>query len=468
MFDGIQTGDVEVNDIRPPAVAGSFYPGDARALGAEVRALLAAAPAATGNVETLKALVVPHAGYVYSGPTAAAGYALLAPIRDRIRRVVLLGPTHRVAIRGLALPGVDAFETPLGTITVDAPAVASLADLPQVVTSAAAHAQEHSLEVHLPFLQTVLGEFTLVPLAVGHASPDDVATVLDRLWGGPETLIVVSSDLSHYLPYATAVRTDRGTVGDILRLDPHVEHDHACGATPINGLLALARRHPLRPELVDLRNSGDTAGDRSRVVGYAAIAFHETDAVDASDASDHRGRTLLAIARAAIGRQLGLELPARDDAAFLREPGATFVTLTVNGRLRGCIGSLEAVRPLGEDVTKNARSAAFLDPRFGPLSLREFENVTVEVSLVAPAEPVTFTDEADLLRRLRPGVDGVSLEWAGRRGTFLPQVWDDLPAPASFLAHLRQKAGLPADLPITAVKVSRYTVEKWSEDDEPS
>jgi AmmeMemoRadiSam system protein B len=281
MFDGIQTGDAEVNDIRPPAVAGSFYPGDARALGAEVRALLAAAPSATGNVETLKALVVPHAGYVYSGPTAAAGYALLAPIRDRIRRVVLLGPTHRVAIRGLALPGVDAFETPLGTIPVDAPAVASLADLPQVVTSAAAHAQEHSLEVHLPFLQTVLGEFTLVPLAVGHASPDDVAAVLDRLWGGPETLIVVSSDLSHYLPYATAVRTDRGTVGDILRLDPHVEHDHACGATPINGLLALARRHPLRPELVDLRNSGDTAGDRSRVVGYAAIAFHETDAVDA-------------------------------------------------------------------------------------------------------------------------------------------------------------------------------------------
>ena len=249
MFDDIQTGDAEVNDIRPPAVAGRFYPGDARALGAEVRALLAAAPSATGNVDTLKALVVPHAGYVYSGPTAAAGYALLAPIRDRIRRVVLLGPTHRVAIRGLALPGVDAFETPLGTITVDAPAVASLADLPQVVTSAAAHAQEHSLEVHLPFLQTVLGEFTLVPLAVGHASPDDVAAVLDRLWGGPETLIVVSSDLSHYLPYATAVRTDRGTVGDILRLDPHVEHDHACGATPINGLLALARRHPLRPEL---------------------------------------------------------------------------------------------------------------------------------------------------------------------------------------------------------------------------
>ncbi len=457
-----------MSDIRPPAVAGSFYPGDARALGAEVRALLAAAPAATGNVETRKARVVPHAGYVYSGPTAAAGYALLAPIRDRIRRVVLLGPTHRVAIRGLALPGVDAFETPLGTIPVDAAAVASLADLPQVVTSAAAHAQEHSLEVHLPFLQTVLGEFTLVPLAVGHASPDDVATVLDRLWGGPETLIVVSSDLSHYLPYATAVRTDRGTVGDILRLDPHVEHDHACGATPINGLLALARLHPLRPELVDLRNSGDTAGDRSRVVGYAAIAFHETDAVDASDASDHRGRTLLAIARAAIGRQLGLELSARDDAAFLREPGATFVTLTVNGRLRGCIGSLEAVRPLGEDVTKNARSAAFLDPRFGPLSLREFETVAVEVSLVAPAEPVAFTDEADLLRRLRPGVDGVTLEWEGRRGTFLPQVWDDLPQPASFLAHLRQKTGLPADLPITAVKVSRYTVEKWSEDDEPS
>jgi AmmeMemoRadiSam system protein B len=371
-----------VTEIRLPAVAGSFYPGDARTLVATVKALLAAAPPATGDVASLKALVVPHAGYVYSGPTAAAGYALLAPIRDRIRRVVLLGPTHRVAIRGLALPGVDVFETPLGTIPVDAAAVASLADLPQVVTSAAAHAQEHSLEVHLPFLQTALDDFTLVPLAVGRASPDEVAEVLDRLRGGPETLIVVSSDLSHYLPYATAVRTDRGTVADILRLDPHVDHDHACGATPINGLLTLAHRHPLRPALVDLRNSGDTAGDRSGVVGYAAIAFHETDAVAAPDTTDTRGRTLLAIARAAIGRQLGLELSAREDAAFLREPGATFVTLTVNGKLRGCIGSLEAVRPLGDDVKKNARSAAFLDPRFTPLSLREFETVTVEVSLL--------------------------------------------------------------------------------------
>lgn len=274
--------------LRPPAVAGMFYPQSPAALSREVADLLAHAREPT---LTAKAVVAPHAGYVYSGATAAAVYASLAPRRAVIRRVVLLGPTHRVAVRGLALPASTAFATPLGTIPVDQAAVAAIADLPQVVVSEAAHAQEHSLEVQLPFLQCALDAFTLLPLAVGQASPGEVAEVLERLWGGPETLIVISSDLSHYLPYDAARATDADTARRILALDPHIDHQQACGATPLNGLLLAARRHGLQATQVDLRNSGDagvnSAGDKSRVVGYGAFAFCAASAAPPPGGSAH-------------------------------------------------------------------------------------------------------------------------------------------------------------------------------------
>jgi AmmeMemoRadiSam system protein B len=243
---------------------------------ASVRACLVEAatrPRAGGAVP--KALIVPHAGYVYSGPIAAAAYARLAASHAAIRRVVMLGPTHRVPVRGLALPSVRAFATPLGEVEVDRKAAALALTLPQVEESDAAHALEHSLEVQLPFLQAVLDDFRIVPFAVGAASTLDVADVLERLWGGPETLIVVSSDLSHYHPYADAQAIDRGSTEGILALMASLDHEQACGATPINGLIVCARRHGLAPELLDLRNSGDTAGDKSRVVGYASFAFAE-------------------------------------------------------------------------------------------------------------------------------------------------------------------------------------------------
>jgi len=222
-----------------------------------------------------KAVIVPHAGYVYSGLTAAAAYAGLISARDKIRRVVLLGPVHRVPIKGLALSGADAFETPLGEVAVDQSAVKLISDLNQVVTSDAAHALEHSLEVQLPFLQTVLTDFKLVPIAVGEATAEEVAEVLGILWGGEETLIVISSDLSHFLPYYVAQSVDHDTVQNIIDMQGNLSHDQACGGTPINGFLLAARRHKLIPQLLDLRNSGDTAGDKNRVVGYASIAFSE-------------------------------------------------------------------------------------------------------------------------------------------------------------------------------------------------
>ena len=260
--------------IRPAAVAGMFYPGNAEILAQDIDAMLADAESrAPGLVP--KALIVPHAGYIYSGPIAATAYALLKPLAHTIRRVILLGPTHRVAVRGLALPGTDAFATPLGTVYIDQDAVRRIAQLPQVTVSPQAHALEHSLEVHLPFLQTVLPDFTLLPLAVGMASAEEVAEVLEAVWGGPETLIVVSSDLSHYLPYDAAMTTDSNTAKTILSLEQTVTHQQACGGTPINGLVAAARHHGMTPHLIDLRNSGDTAGDKSRVVGYGAFAFTE-------------------------------------------------------------------------------------------------------------------------------------------------------------------------------------------------
>jgi AmmeMemoRadiSam system protein B len=258
---------------RPTAVSGMFYPGEAAALAAEVASYLADAAAPASGAHPPKAIIAPHAGYIYSGPVAASIYSRLTRLKGIVLRVVLAGPAHRVYVRGAAVPSCASFASPLGAVEVDREAIDALRQLPFVEVSDAAHAREHSLEVHLPFLQSVLGTFRLVPVVMGDATPAEAARLFDTLWGGEETLIVVSSDLSHYQRYAEARATDRATVDSILALSPELDHDQACGATPINGLLSAARRHRLRPELLDLRNSGDTAGDKSRVVGYASFAF---------------------------------------------------------------------------------------------------------------------------------------------------------------------------------------------------
>ena len=264
-----------MSQTRHPAVAGSFYPRNPDALSSDVARMLQEAETKIDQSLPPKALIVPHAGYMYSGPIAATAYARVKPAKDRIKRVVLLGPVHRAPVMGLALPDTDAFATPMGEVPLDLEAMDSIRSLPQVVVSEAAHAQEHSLEVQLPFLQQVLGDFKLVPLAVGNTTPDDVADVLEQLWGGEETLIVISSDLSHYLPYNEAKQIDGYTARMILDLHSTVNHEQACGGTPVNGLLVAARRHGLIPKLLDLRNSGDTAGNPEHVVGYGAFAFYK-------------------------------------------------------------------------------------------------------------------------------------------------------------------------------------------------
>lgn len=258
---------------REPAVAGLFYPADPRTLQRRVQSMLEQAVAAAPS--DLKALVVPHAGYQYSGPIAASAYAQLAPIAARIHRVVLFGPAHRAYFRGIVYPDAGRFLTPLGPVIIDREALGCLADLPGVGPLDRAFSGEHCLEVQLPFLQQLLPDFCLVPLLVGDTAAESVSQVMERLWGGPETLILVSSDLSHYLDYETARRTDLRTTRAIERLDvTALDQDCACGCTPLQGLLLRARRLGLRGHTLDLRNSGDTAGPRDQVVGYGAYAFY--------------------------------------------------------------------------------------------------------------------------------------------------------------------------------------------------
>lgn len=427
------------------------------------------AAAAAPRRERPKALIAPHAGYVYSGPIAANAYALLAPFRNDYSRVVLLGPAHRAYVRGLALPAAAAFATPLGEIALDRDAIAAIRHLPQVCISDDAHAHEHSLEVHLPFLQQALAGFTLVPFAVGEATTEQVAEVLGLLWGDDRTLIVISSDLSHYLPYAQARTTDEQTARMVLSMAPQLNHQQACGATPVNGLLLEARLRGLRPELLDLRNSGDTAGDKSRVVGYASFAFYDQASArekenDAQERAD--GSLLVSIARSSIAGTLGIRTSVPEEAPFLHRPGASFVTLKNASRLRGCIGSLQAHRTLVEDVKANARAAAFHDPRFAPLSIDELPDTKIEVSVLSALAPLAFRDQEHALGQLRPGEDGVVLEFGRYRGTFLPQVWENLPTPEVFLGELKRKAGLPPDFWEDGIRLFRYTVSKWAESED--
>jgi len=261
--------------IRQPAVSGLFYPSDPTTLAAQVAALLGQSAPLRLPSHPPKALIVPHAGYIYSGPIAAQGYRLLAPFADRIQRVVLFGPAHRLPVLGLALPETSLFRTPLGDVPVDVAAAAVALQHREVSRNERAHLLEHALEVQLPFLQQLLRDFTIVPFVVGWVDPKTIAEVMAMLWGGSETLIVVSSDLSHYHPDHEARRRDQQTVARILSCDPTLEPDDACGSAAIDGLLLAAQRHRLTPELVAYGTSADTEGPRDRVVGYASIAWFE-------------------------------------------------------------------------------------------------------------------------------------------------------------------------------------------------
>jgi hypothetical protein len=445
-----------VTVIRKPAVSGSFYPAQRDVLERQLALFLSEAGNAphTGDPWP-KAIIAPHAGYVYSGPVAARAYARLAAARGRISRVVLIGPSHHVAFRGLAVDASDSWETPSGTVALDTEAIARLRQLPMVGQLDAAHQREHALEVHVPFLQHVLGDFRLVPIVAGDAPPDAVAALFDAVWGGPETLIVVSTDLSHYLDYAACCDLDARTADAIERFDDSgIGSAEACGQVPTRGLLRVARRRGMAIERLDLRNSGDTAGPRDRVVGYGAWALYEATPHDTAPAGDPEraaiealGPTLIDLVRGGITVGFNTGQPGQVVAnaslsPLLTAPGAVFVTLRRNGRLRGCIGSPMARRPLVADVVEHAFNAAFRDPRFPLLHLLELPGLELSVSVLTPPEPMRFENEADLLAQLRPGIDGLIIQDIGRRALYLPSVWEEIREKRQFLSTLKLKAGL--------------------------
>jgi AmmeMemoRadiSam system protein B/AmmeMemoRadiSam system protein A len=453
--------------IRHPAVAGTFYPAEPDALERQLARFLSEAGNAAPSAALPKAIIGPHAGYIYSGPVAARAYARLAAARGKVSRVVLIGPSHHVAFRGLAVDTAEAWAMPGGAVPLDTDAIARLRALPMVGTLEAAYQREHALEVHVPFLQHRLGEFRLIPIVAGDAPPEAVAAVFDALWGGPETLIVISTDLSHYLDYAACRRTDQRTADAIERFDiDALGSAEACGAVPTRGLLLAAKRRGMTIERLDLRNSGDTAGPRDRVVGYGAWALFEPAPADAErEAVEAVGTTLIDTACRSIGAGFDTGKPldvavGPDLTPILAAPGAAFVTLRRRGELRGCIGSANASRPLIVDVAQHAFNAAFRDPRFPSLHPLECAGLAVSVAVLTPPARIDFADEADLLAQLRPGIDGLIIQDAGRRALFLPSVWEELPDARRFLALLKLKAGLPVDHFSPRLVASRFrTIE---------
>ena len=473
---------VHAETVRQPVWAGLFYPADSTELARQIDKQTRKARQSAIRIpkkKTLRAIIMPHAGYIYSGWTAAHA-AFVLPDKG-ISKVILLGPDHRIGIRNAAICDVQAYATPLGRIDLH-PDVDKLRRHKKLFQNLpAARDKEHSLEVILPFLQRYLSDFKLVPVVVGSGDDAPIARSIDAIMDD-QTLLVISSDLSHFLPYTEARTRDRETIDEILELRPDkmVRTDNrACGISPLLIVNRLARRHHWEPVLLHYANSGDTAGDRSRVVGYAAIAYFgdlsmKNENNTTKQFNQDQGQTLVKLARMTLMERFGRSDPdevaqalqtARADESLKQHCG-TFVTLTLGGQLRGCIGSLTATEDVLQGVKQNAINAAFHDPRFAPLSEKELDRVEIEVSVLTDPKPLTFQDSTDLIQKLRPYVDGVIIQKGTARATFLPQVWEQLPKPENFLGQLCMKAGLSADAwKKSGLEVQTYQVQYFEEQD---
>jgi MEMO1 family protein len=470
--------------VRAPAVAGLFYPGEAATLSKTLDGMLAKAP--EHYIPRLKALVCPHAGYEYSGQTAAAAYKLLVGLD--VQTVVVMGPSHYAAFQGACIPNADAYKTPLGLVPISEKAKA-LASVPPFVLEPRCMVQrpgwwrqapkaapeagqdtpetwEHSVEVQVPFLQRVLKNFKILPVVIGEADPAQVAKALaDRI--DDKTIVVASTDLSHYHTYQEAKGLDDRCVKVICNLDiDAMAKQEACGQAPILAVLHLARQKGWKAQLLDYRNSGDVTGEKDRVVGYTAVAFYAPAPENLSAAER---KHLLDLARRTMASVTAggsvPEVAEKDVPPKLAEKKACFVTLTKEGTLRGCIGHLMAIEPLHRAVAENARNAALRDPRFAPVEAGELDKIRIEISVLTEPQPLPFSSPDDLLSKLHPNEDGVLLHIGPQTATFLPQVWAQIPDKVKFLEHLSQKAGCePSAWRGKDVTVSIYHVECFEEE----
>jgi AmmeMemoRadiSam system protein B/AmmeMemoRadiSam system protein A len=477
----IATGTTaHAEDIRKPAFAGSFYPDTPEELSAFIERLVSRAKSDHVNHPphtSLKALIIPHAGYIYSAWTAV--HISSAVNGNRFSRIIVMGPDHRIGFEGCAVSDAAAWETPLGRIRLDERADRLRRNKALFRAIPVSDRLEHSVEVVLPYLQYFFKKFELIPIVCGRGRDlaEMTAAALDPLMD-QNTLVVASSDLSHYLPYQEAIEKDHETIESILTLnaDKLIKRENAaCGKVPILVLIDMARRHHWQPVLLHYSNSGDTAGDHSRVVGYASIAFYggspmKNHTGSLQSLNERQGQTLVKLARQTISQKLGkrpikVDPDALKDSA-LQEKRGTFVTLTIDKQLRGCIGNLEARDSIAAGVERNAVNAAFHDPRFSPLKADELDRVDIEVSILTEPRPLEYRDSNELISKLRVNVDGVILQKGSAGATFLPQVWEQLPRPEKFLSHLCMKAGLPADtwkkgnLDISTYQVQYFEEEK--------
>jgi len=465
-------------NIRKPAYAGSFYPAGKSEIGQTIEILTSKAKETRFTApsgKSLKALILPHAGYIYSGLTAS--HASLVLSENQFSKVILLGPDHRVGFAGCAISDSDIYETPLGPVRLHKDAAKLRLQKELFHSIPVSDKNEHSLEVVLPFLQTYLNKFELVPIVVGSGVYNKIAGAIDPILDY-KTLLVASSDLSHYLPYKEAVEKDKETIIMILNLEKEklIKRDNsACGKIPLLTIMSLAGKYGWKPVLIHYSNSGDTAGDRSRVVGYAAIAFYGEPSMENENISNRlnekQGQILLKLARKTISEELGIKSkqeqisPASDlEEKSLQRRSGTFVTLKIRNQLRGCIGNLDASGPIIEGVKRNAINAAFNDFRFSPLTAKEFDKVEIEISILSEPKPLEYKDSNDLIKKLRPNVDGVIIRKGHASATFLPQVWEQLARPEDFLSHLCAKAGLPSDSwKNSKLEVLTYNVQYFEE-----
>ncbi len=453
IFFGSSNGEI----VRKAAVAGTFYDRNPETLRDMVLRYLSEGKALA---EPVRMLISPHAGYIFSGPVAGKGYAT---IDVNVKRVIIIGPSHYEAFTGLAVPRFDYYETPLGKVKIDRVVVDKLKGMPNVIIADGFDEPEHCLEVQLPFLQVKLKDFMIVPILTGRVDPKQAAETLIQFID-EKTAVVASSDLSHYEKQARARQIDDATIETILSGKESGPME-ACGSTPIRIIMQLAKKLNLRPVKLDARTSFDTAPQHSsdgRVVGYASIVYISAKGAERpndnssgkattrqDDLSAESKNLLLRIARqsleASVRGNKFERLQEADYPAEVKEKKGCFVTLTIGGNLRGCIGYIEPIKPLYQAVIENAENAALRDPRFPKVTADELKKIKIEISVLTKPEPLSYKDPDDLLNKLVAGRDGVILRKGMHQSTYLPQVWEQLPDKVEFLEQLSLKGGMPRD-----------------------
>jgi MEMO1 family protein len=466
------------DSVRKPAVAGQFYPADPGELRRDVEKYIAAGGRGAAALPSAPRVIIsPHAGYVFSGPVAGNGYAA---IDKNVTTVIILGLPHHVPVEGIAAPGSDWFETPLGKVPVDKNRIKKLLETcREAYEDARAHAPEHSIEAQIPFLQVRLKSFSIVPLIVNDIDAQKAADAIFPLIDD-RTIVVASSDFSHYKSQQEARAIDDRSIASIMAGNTGGPID-ACGEMPIRVAMLIAKRMGLVPRLLDARTSYDTypeRGSETRVVGYASIVFgawpqekpaaaagkKEITAAPMDTLSPETKSFLLKLARTSLEAAVrgGKTALPQDVPPMTKENRGCFVTLTENGSLRGCIGYIEPIKPLGQAVMENARNAALSDPRFPAVTAAELGSINVEVSVLTKPVPLEYNDPQDLLDKLVPHADGVILQDGFHQSTFLPQVWDQLPDKTAFLEALSLKGGMQRD-GWKKANVKRYRAEHFSE-----